>query len=392
MDKRGELYAALRDALEAQGAQQAVAEHVARIQADAVLSRGALLSRVDAQAAGPVPRESLDWAVSRQATADAAEWVKVAERRWAAEGLAADHGPLADYASIAPVAAQGAWLIALQVLAELAGGGLTPTCYDVLFGGSPGFLASPPLAVGEQGGVRLYFWAGLAELGNATGVFPDAEGDKVARLLATLDDVLLPLGILARLQWRIAEQVGILLGMDRAGLAWYPHAQEHVGSAPDRFRKMLDGERLRDARADAESMLVEAPGRELRLAARALRHITDGERFSVPAMQTARLLQGDAVRGFRLCVNHALVSERAIQDSVRELLQAMGRGQERPLSADDDTFLEAVRGAGLEPGQRAPWGFWDTFAESWNQGREQPEAVNALRVRWHRLCKKLANS
>ncbi|MEN4011933.1 MAG: hypothetical protein ROW48_07865 [Bellilinea sp.] len=371
--KLDETFATLRDALERAGAHERTAIRIARLQASALARHAPIAAAPEA-----VPHLVLDARTTRRVTAYARELAEQAQRGWEAAGLLETCGTLAMAAHQAQEIAADFWDALLNVFTG-HGAQNAAAWLGFLLGASDSFSAAPPLAVSEAGGVRLHFWNVPLAL-----LMPDVTTAE------TLDELSLPLRILAETQWQIAGQVGAFLGSDRADLAWYPFAQTHQAGALRRFERFTGGER--GILAESRSMLIEDPPEELRLAARALRFLAgEVDDFHVPALNIGRVTQGDTLLGFRLVANHALLSGRAIGGEVQRLLRRMrGGAQPRPLSADDGDFLRALEEAGLRTGQRAPRGFWDTFAARWNAGRGKHENPHALEMRWHRLRRKVA--
>lgn len=392
-DWNAEVYAALRasglDVLrqlglrDADGVAQALARHQYKAVADAVATR----FEPDVP---EISHVSLDWAVSQRVNEDVAAMVRTVRRQWHVNGLTAKWGTLQACVRSLPDAVREAWLLAQAALAEnpriLAE--RLPLWLPLLLDTDATLLSEPPIAVEQSGGARLLQWSSLDRVAATVGVLPDWQGSKAARLVASLDAMIGLMRLVASLQWRIADYVGRYLGMDRAGFAWHPHVADHMDGAADRYEQWTKTQRLD---VQSHETLVAAPETGLRLACQALRFITDGERFQVPAVQSVRYLTNGKVRSVHVVANHALVSADYLGQAISQGLRAMGKGHKQALTASHDVFLQAVRQARGNSKVSAPRGFWKRFAETWNQGREQPETENALQVRYHRLMKKVGS-
>jgi len=168
----------------------------------------------------------------------------------------------------------------------------------------------------------------------------------------------------AVLQWQISRLIGLMKGIDRAGLAWYYYAQLFRSKAPERVEKIL---RIESFNPLVE--VVEKPTEELNIAGAALRHLLMGERLHIPAFQrfVVREVDEEMPINARVVVNESLVSQRQLAKYANALLHMLRGGRKRGLAAVRVEFLEAVAADGLLlTGSRARRGFWPDFVEKWN--------------------------
>ncbi len=287
-------------------------------------------------------------------------------------------------------------------------------------------FTSPPVVFQEKynGPARLLFYSGLYALpnyvyldrrknlpdaallalqeldlgGNPTDVLVHQSTANFAcqRIVGLLD----PASTLARLQWDIADVLGMMLGLDRVGVAWYPYASRHRGVATQRLAEMLlqnPGSFVDSFLRDQErvfsffEMTVNEPGEELNLAGIAMRYITEGKDLHIPAVAFVERKAekfGECIQNCRVVFNHPRISNTEAANSGIDAIRMVRGSAQEELSADDREFLDAVREAGLKPGGRAPYGFWPKFRDEWCIAHHQVNA-QGLKVRYSRIRAKL---
>ncbi len=186
--------------------------------------------------------------------------------------------------------------------------------------------------------------------------------------------VLWRLGTIAAFQWNAADYLGQDHGYTGIALAWYPRA---------RARQPWD---LGVGKRDLWEETIEKPGTALEIAGSVLRHVMLGEPLDVPVMLAHKLVHHGHPTGFRILVNHPRVLRKDIDSMLVQVLREVRRGKGRGFTERDTEFLDALRNAGLEPGRRAPRGFWPGFVPDWNDGHPDAQmTANYARVRYHRL-------
>ena len=389
MDTRGEAFVRLRDALERLGLPEGVAINIARHQLKAL---NPLLLTIGQD---PTSSTALRREVSRRAERLLEPLIQEAQEKVALfRLLVADAKSLFEGIEAAMLGLLSA------LLRKWEGTAASMTLYAYALAAGSGTAPAPPLALQEKAGgpVRLVFWEPAARLctlmsfafpmwvewaeGRAEGdVEPPPQG--FAEAWRLLQGLLPCLSAFARLQWRAAGIVGSLCGDDGIGTAWLQYAEAFEITARERLKALLEGGSTPRITLD----FVVTP--QLDIVMRTTSYILHGEPLNIPDLARAELRYEGRVIGGRVILNHPLVGLKRACGKVQECRRAFG-AHSYPLSATDEAFLELLRAFGKEPGQRLPKGFWELFQAEWaKRFPDKPMTVNNLRVRYHRLVRRI---
>ncbi|MBC7234243.1 MAG: hypothetical protein H5T69_00255 [Chloroflexi bacterium] len=388
MDRYGEVFVRLRDTLARLGLAESKAIIVARHQA-----RG--LVPLLAGEARAISSKALRWEVARRAERALAPMIQKAKQAvpeffegWN-DFAEAWRGERPLYSDIGA----GMLFLAMEVLKHDVSPDVARRVVVALLGGEP--TLEPPLLFQERPGapVRLVFWSVAKTVSAwAPWQFPPlavTQGLPVppAELVEpwdSLQELLDCAHLLGHLQWDAAGIIGSLCGRDDVGLAWYPYAVRYHEAAGERLEAFLSEGRLPSIVQEVEA----SPA--LEIVGGVTRHILHSEPLAVPVLTGLELRLGDRPVGGRIIVNHPLVSSKEIGQAAQKVRRSLGRTRAHPLSAGDEAFLELVRELGGAPGQRLPKGFWERFQAEWaRRYPDNPLSVNHLRVKYHRLVRRI---
>lgn len=406
----GEMFANLRDALMAEGFSESQAIRLTR------RSLGEM-PRLEAGYSPAISSRALQWEVSRRAERLIRPLIEKAEKEYDDESHLLSFRDCVDYCEkcLEDVRA-GIGLLMRDIL------GLDPSPIVALRNilivtGAEGLTEHPPILLQERRGApvllhygpaiaqhlideTLFEMAELARFAEEKGldyfVAKEKRGEKLTpqeRFASTwlsplAKELLPPLLSLAWLQWKAAGIVGTYMGVDYIEMGWYGYAVEHMKRAWEFCRDALLSGGKTHGLFDLCKEEVE-PTQVLDLVGAVTRYIRHGEPLEVPALVTVTGQSGDKITSTRLVINHPLVSAKEVQQKAREARKALG-SRAHPLSDGDETFLALIREAGGEPGQRLPKGFWQRFCAIWSERYpDNPMTVNHLRVKYHRLVKRI---
>jgi len=389
MDTQGEAFVRLRDALERLGLPEGVAINIARHQLKAL---NPLLLTIGQD---PTSSTALRREVSRRAERLLEPLIQEAQ-----EEVELCAALLSDPALLIQGVEEALRFLLFGLIKEWQSTAASMTLYAYALAAGSGTAPAPPLALQEKAGgpVRLVFlepaarlctlmsfafpmWVEWAE-GRAEGdVEPPPQG--FAEAWRLLQSVLPCLSAFARLQWRAAGIVGSLCGDDGIGTAWLQYAEAFEITARERLKALLEGGSTPRITLD----FVVTP--QLDIVMRTTSYILHGEPLNIPDLARAELRYEGRVIGGRVILNHPLVGLKRACGKVQECRRAFG-AHSYPLSAIDEAFLEVLRAFGKELGQRLPQGFWELFQAEWaKRFPDKPMTVNNLRVRYHRLVRRI---